>query len=277
MIAKLTAANGRSPNVTGPSGHIETGAPVTPLYKVLVNGCSVHGGTLEWSLPEDGKPGDWHEVQGPLVQCENGLHLTLDPSHVWHPHRFGASPEAYLVEAEGIEIGDPAHDPEVVARRVRLLRRLTWSELAKFGITPDGIDHNHKHQRTLAKKRYPAPAPSRHGSPLCKPVTPNCRRIGAVPPVGYVGSAPTTQPPPESPIFVRQWPGNWRFSTAPASRLKTLWSGVAGRLRARFRPAPGLPRRPSLPPSSLFDVGGLIFDRPKNLRLFSWGEWTIAG
>lgn len=160
MIAKLTAANGRSPNVTGPSGHIETGAPVTPLYKVLVNGCSVHGGTLEWSLPEDGKPGDWHEVQGPLVQCKNGLHLTPDPSRVWNQHRFGTSPEAYLVEADGIEIGDPAHDLEVVARRVRLLRRLTWSELAEFGITPDGIDHNHKHQRTLAKKRYPAPAPS---------------------------------------------------------------------------------------------------------------------
>jgi hypothetical protein len=140
-------------------GAMSKAKPVS-LYKVLVDGKSCSGGDLVWSLPSDGKPGDWHEVEGPLVQCKNGLHLTSDPSNVWREScRYGSAPEAYLVEAEGVEIGDPTRDWQVVARRVRLLRRLTWAELAEFGITPDGIDHSHKHQKSAAKKRYPAPAP----------------------------------------------------------------------------------------------------------------------
>lgn len=147
------------------------------LYKVLADGKSCSGGDLVWSLPsDDGKPGNWHEVEGPLVQCKNGLHLTPDPGNVWGQHH---APEAYLVEAEGVEIGDPTRDWEVVARRVRLVRRLTWAELAEFGITPDGIDHGHKHQRTTAKKRYPAPAPLAERGPspammLMRTVWENC-------------------------------------------------------------------------------------------------------
>lgn len=124
------------------------------LYKVLVDGKSCSGGALVWSLPTDKGPGDWHEVEGPLVQCRNGLHLTPDPSTVWREDA-----EAYLAEAEGIEIGVAGRDREVVARRVRLLRRLTWAELAAFGITPDGIDHRAKHQTTKAKRLYSAPPP----------------------------------------------------------------------------------------------------------------------
>lgn len=53
------------------------------LYKVVMDGCSVYGGDLEWSLPTDGKPGDWHAVEGDLVQCRNGLHLTNNPRRRW--------------------------------------------------------------------------------------------------------------------------------------------------------------------------------------------------
>ena len=52
------------------------------LYKVLdANGCSCNGGSLKWSLParnDDGSwtPGEWMpEIEGPLVECENGYHL----------------------------------------------------------------------------------------------------------------------------------------------------------------------------------------------------------
>ena len=52
------------------------------LYKVLdAEGCSCNGGELKWSLParnDDGSwtPGEWMpEIEGPLVECENGYHL----------------------------------------------------------------------------------------------------------------------------------------------------------------------------------------------------------
>ena len=57
------------------------------LYKVLVNGRSCHGGSMEWSLPvrdpATGKyrPGSWHKVSGPLSMCESGIHLTTKPEN----------------------------------------------------------------------------------------------------------------------------------------------------------------------------------------------------
>jgi hypothetical protein len=107
------------------------------LYKVLSDGCSIHGGTLEWSLPTESGPGDWHEVQGPLVGCANGLHLTDDPSKRWGWGN-GGDRECYLVETEGEVQHLPGWDDEHVARKVRLARRLTWAELADLGVTVDG-------------------------------------------------------------------------------------------------------------------------------------------
>lgn len=93
------------------------------LYKVLVEGRSCHGGRMAWSLPTQGAdgawtPGEWHEVDGPVVLCRSGLHLTDSPAHWWLD---GAT--AYEVEAEGV-VGDPdaVPDRKVAARRVRLLR-----------------------------------------------------------------------------------------------------------------------------------------------------------
>jgi hypothetical protein len=110
------------------------------LYKVLKDGKSCHGGAMEWSLPKGKRPGKWHEVEGELVLCQNGLHLTDSPAHWW-----GLGHVAYLVEAQEVK-GDPSKDPsrKVVARKVRLIRELTKAELEKLGVFVDG-EHEVKH------------------------------------------------------------------------------------------------------------------------------------
>lgn len=129
-----------------------------PLYKVLVDGESVHGGTFQWSLPTADGPGDWHEVEGEVKLCSVGFHLTPDPSRWWV---YNA--ECYLVEAEGVA-GDVDRDSKVVAKRVRLMRRLTWSELEAFGIYPDGVNRDSKPQLAMAKKKLPpVPPPPKQG------------------------------------------------------------------------------------------------------------------
>jgi len=105
--------------------------------KVLVNGRSCHGGDLDYSLPtqsEDGEwtPGDWHEVDGEIRVCTNGLHITNDPAAWWHP---GA--EAYGVEYEGDT--DARGDDKIAVRRLRLTRKLTPAELAAHRIFTEGI------------------------------------------------------------------------------------------------------------------------------------------
>lgn len=91
-----------------------------PLYKVLKDGRSAHGGDLAWALPapRDGggfEPGAWHEVGGELVLCRHGLHLTTDPWGRWMV--WGGT--VYEAAAEGIEAWDA---DKCVARRARLLR-----------------------------------------------------------------------------------------------------------------------------------------------------------
>lgn len=93
------------------------------LYKVLVGAASCSGGRMTWSLPTQGPPGvwtpgAWHEVEGEVVLCCNGLHLTDQPAKWWTDDAT-----AYAVEAEGI-VGslDSSPDRKVAAKRVRLLR-----------------------------------------------------------------------------------------------------------------------------------------------------------
>jgi len=99
-------------------------------YKVLKNGKSLKGGSLEWSLPEDGKPGEWHEVKGVLSLCDNGLHITKTPIVWWED---GA--ECFEVEWAGDKIGD---DNKAVVRKCRLVRMLTDEDLCKLGIFRSG-------------------------------------------------------------------------------------------------------------------------------------------
>ena len=92
------------------------------LYKILVGGRSCHGGDLTWSLPVEGKPGAWHEVETVEI-CQSGLHLTDDPASWWKP-----GCQIFEAEAEGVEGDVSAGDRKVVAKRARLLREVTSAE-----------------------------------------------------------------------------------------------------------------------------------------------------
>ena len=99
------------------------------LYKILEKGRSCHGGNLEWSLP-NGKPGDWHEIQGALNMCSNGIHLTDKPAK-WF--RWNCS--IYEAEYEGEILWDK-NESKHCARKVRLLKEVPapewWREVHKF-------------------------------------------------------------------------------------------------------------------------------------------------
>src|SRR5689334_9626072 len=98
------------------------------LYKVLVGGYGTHQ-PMQWSLPKGDKPGDWHEAEGDLVLCRNGLHLTWDPAHWWKP---GCA--IYEAEADGIAAEDDG-ECKLVCRRARIMREVTdASELASVRI-----------------------------------------------------------------------------------------------------------------------------------------------
>lgn len=98
-------------------------------YKVLVEGRAPVTRTA-WPLPARGTPGKWMTVDGPLVRYHNGLHLTSDPVH-----RREANSQCYLAETEGETVG-PFAD-ELVARKVRLVKRVAWSEFKWVDPDPD--------------------------------------------------------------------------------------------------------------------------------------------
>ncbi len=85
-------------------------------YKVLVNGKSCHGGNLKWSLPTESSPGDWQSVDGKIVLCQNGLHVTTDPNHWW---KDGCT--VYEVEIDGEIGGRDDTKAKLVVPKVRLL------------------------------------------------------------------------------------------------------------------------------------------------------------
>jgi hypothetical protein len=87
------------------------------LYKVLSNGKSCHGGEFEWSLPEDGKPGEWTPIIDDAIMCERGYHLTTHYAH-WSDKN-----DVKVYEAEGDVVEFDGHD-KVVCSRARLLKRV---------------------------------------------------------------------------------------------------------------------------------------------------------
>lgn len=104
------------------------------LYKVLASGRSpMASNRMKWSLPKlvgkTWKPGRWHSVEGELVRCRNGLHLTDSPPQRAHEKN---DPEIYEVEVEG-ELQGPFGD-EWVARKVRLVRRLSKKAMLELGV-----------------------------------------------------------------------------------------------------------------------------------------------
>lgn len=98
------------------------------FYKVTgPNGEAISGGVGFWPLPKDGQPGDWLEVQGPLVPCFHGLHVTDRPS-IW----FRSRARVFEVEITGepvyIQFG------KWMVQRARLLREvIAPQELMNLG------------------------------------------------------------------------------------------------------------------------------------------------
>lgn len=92
------------------------------LYKILENGKSCHGGSLEWSLP-NGHPSDWQEIKGNLSMCSNGIHLTDKPSK-WF--RWNCS--IFEAEYKGEILWDK-NESKCCVRKARLLKLInppTW-------------------------------------------------------------------------------------------------------------------------------------------------------
>lgn len=109
-------------------------------YKVLTaEGRSFHGGDMQYSLPvQDGEawtPGDWHEVEGALRVCGNGIHLTRDPAAWWGEEGC----RCFVAEYEGDFVTDGGD--KIAVRRARLLRELTHEELVAHRIFLSG-EHN---------------------------------------------------------------------------------------------------------------------------------------
>ena len=104
----------------------------TPLYKVLVNGASCHGGSMEWPLPtqaEDGTwtPGEWVRVEGALIECQNALHLTDQPAAWYQP-----GGQCWLAEHRGEMVGvlSGTWQSKIGVREARLMRPVIWDEVA---------------------------------------------------------------------------------------------------------------------------------------------------
>ena len=95
--------------------------PSERLFKVLnVNGLPYHGGSGRWPLPENGSAGEWLEVRGKLVDCENGLHLCrVRDLPLW----FGPVIFAAELDGEWFDAGN-----KIIARKARLLRQLAWDD-----------------------------------------------------------------------------------------------------------------------------------------------------
>jgi len=105
-----------------------------PLFKILVDGKSSHGGRLTWSLPtqqgDEWTPGEWHGVEGEIQLCHNGLHVTDKPAQWW---KQGAT--AYFVECEGDYCSAlEEQESKIAFRRVRLLRPATNDELFALNV-----------------------------------------------------------------------------------------------------------------------------------------------
>ena len=90
------------------------------LYKVLVDGKSCHGGSMEWSLPKKVKgkwvAGKWQEHKGDIKICNSGLHLTKERFD-WY--KWGCT--VYEAEAKNIVEWE---GNKCVAKSVRLIKEV---------------------------------------------------------------------------------------------------------------------------------------------------------
>ena len=112
------------------------------FYKVLNSrGHSCNGGSLKWSLPtknDDGTwtPGEWMpEIEGPLVECENGYHLaTIEQLQQW------LGPRIFAADVDG-EIVESSDGEKWLARKVRLVSETEWDERTARLFACDCAEH----------------------------------------------------------------------------------------------------------------------------------------
>ena len=115
------------------------------LYKILVEGKSCHGSYFSWSLPSKTRPGKWHSVELPLVQCERGFHLTKDPKS-W----FVPGCQVFEVETKGEKLDYDSVYDKVCVQKVRLLKQLSETELEALNIFSSG-EHEIKSGSCIAQ------------------------------------------------------------------------------------------------------------------------------
>ena len=92
-------------------------------YKVLgKQGKCCHGGEGAWSLPQDGKPGEWMpKIDQPLVFCSRGYHiLTFNQLIYW----LGST--IWEVEIKKPVLKD---ETKCLTQQARVIRQVTaWNE-----------------------------------------------------------------------------------------------------------------------------------------------------
>ena len=112
-----------------PTPESSTTQTMPPLYKVTgPEGRSCHGGALQWPLPTqdaDGSwtPGDWQQVTGDLILCENALHLTDQPAG-W----YQTDARCWRAEYRGETVGeiDGGWQSKIGVREARLVAPVEW-------------------------------------------------------------------------------------------------------------------------------------------------------
>ena len=101
------------------------------LFKVTgQNGEAIHGGSGSWPLPKDDQPGEWLEITGALVLCQNALHCVPDRG-IMQWYRKDA--RLWLVEPD-LSAGVVEDGQKVGFKRARLASEVTqaWPLLHLF-------------------------------------------------------------------------------------------------------------------------------------------------
>ena len=104
-------------------------------YKILgKGGVAINGGTGQWSLPQDGKPGAWMPKIENIEPCVRGYHLCRVEDLV-----YWLNAEIYEAEGRGEFI---RHVDKDVFPEARLLRKLdTWDEKSGRLFAADCVEH----------------------------------------------------------------------------------------------------------------------------------------
>jgi hypothetical protein len=90
----------------------------TKLYKVLTDGQSRNGGSMNYSLPTMKHPGKWHVHDGKPEVCSRGFHVTTQP-YKW----MGIDSDIYEAEVSGLtHVGSEAD--KISVQKCRLLRKV---------------------------------------------------------------------------------------------------------------------------------------------------------